>query len=180
MRVLPAILAIVFLYGNGSGAVARGKDQMTPQVEKVIAQIDEGFRGHRWPAKFAVIGAYDEELIDRDFALLPSLPDPSELVRQHRNALHALTDEGFAGALPFYLRTGLTSPKSEVMDHVVYFVNTASKSNTLRSKLARLDNTQLASLRAALTVFRDEYCSNDQFLSKEINRALETIRRTSN
>jgi len=153
---------------------------MTPQVEKVIAEIDEAFRGRRWPSKFALMGTYDEEDIDRDFALLPSLEDSTELVRQNRNALHALTDEGFAGVLPFYLRAGLTSPKSEVMDHVAYFVNTASKSKTLRSKLARLNDAQLASLRAALTVFRDEYASNNEFLSKEINKALEIIKSTAN
>lgn len=180
MRVLAAVLTIVFLCGNGNGAIARGEDQMTPQAERVIAQIDEAFRGRPWPAKFALMGTYDEGHIDRDFALLPSLPDSSELVRQHRNSLHALTDEGFAGVLPFYLRTGLTSSKSEVMDHVAYFVNTANKSNTLRSKLARLNDAQLASLRAALTVFRSEYASNDEFLSKEINRALEIIKSTSN
>lgn len=177
MRLLAIVMTVAFLAGYVSGAVAQSVNERTPQVKKVITQIDEAFRARPWPAKFALTGTYDEELIDRDFALIPSLQDPSELVRQHRNALHALTDEGFLGVLPFYLRTGLTSPKSEVMDHVVYYVNTANKNNALRARLTLLNDAQLEALRAAMTAFRDEHVRKEGFLFNEIGAALEAVRR---
>jgi len=178
MRACAAVLVVLFAWGNSGGAVARG-DQMTPKVERVIAEIDEAFRGRPWPAKFALEGTYDEALIDRDFASLPSLQDSSEIVRHHRNALHALTHEGFRTVLPLYLRTGLAFPKSEVMDHVAYYVNTASRSDALRARLAGLNDAQLASLRAALATFLSEFAAEDKFLSEEIGKALATMERSS-
>lgn len=148
-------------------------DMMTQNMQQLIAEIRRVFPAtSRWPKSFALKGTYDEKSINDDFSQLPSAADPAELLRRNRNSLHALREETLVRVFPLFLCAGLSDPRSEIMDHIVYYLDTSARDGVLGSRLQRFSKAQLAAVQAALEFSKIGLASSDGFMANRLDAAI--------
>lgn len=149
-------------------------DAVREKVDRQIAAEDS------WPERFAMTGVYDEIEINHELAGLPGNSDAFEVIRRHKNALHALTPNAFRAVIPYYLKFGLEGGGSGIMDHVVFFfTSNEERAGSLRERLAHLTSDQVSTLIEAIEVFRDTYWNDVSEFKAQADRAVMDIRAIS-
>lgn len=130
-----------------------------------------------WPSKLAIPGVYDEVEIDSELANLPTAQNASELVRRHKNALHAMTPQGVKAVLPYFIKAGMEAPGSGIMDHVMYFfTNDPEREVTLRKCLDQFSDDEIDVLVHSIRLFSDTNWSSIPDFVAQANRTIEDIK----